>query len=131
MEIKKEGIEIVCGNHSAFFDGEKRNFFLSADKLISAELGQTYCPRTGVVRALNCETVIILEKWHGQLLLALIHFGSDDTPEVNIYGITTKFLKIFLETDDNGQWYIARYEYYDGEGNYIEEQEFYIEEKEF
>jgi hypothetical protein len=130
MMIEKNGIEIVCENNSYMFDGEESSLYISADKLISAPLGASYCPRTGVVRALDCEMLVVIEKWHGQLLLALIHFGSDDTPEVNFYGITTKFIKLYLEAEGE-KWYIARYEIFDGEGNYIEEKEFYIEEKEF
>ncbi|MGC8996235.1 MAG: hypothetical protein ACP5JT_06155 [Thermoplasmata archaeon] len=130
MMIEKNGIEIVCENDSYMFEGEQSRLYISAEKLISAPLGASYCPRTNIVRGLNCEMLVITEKWNEQILLTYINFGSDDTPEVNFYGNNTKFIKLYLEAEGE-KWYIARYELFDGEGNYIEEQEFYIEEKEF
>jgi hypothetical protein len=123
VDINKNGIKLLCKNNSEFFY-EERDVFISAEKIASAEIGATYCPHTGVVRALNCETVIILEKWHGQILIGYLNFGSADAPEVDFYGIETKFLKIFLETDDRGQYTIARYQIFDGDGNILEEEEF-------
>jgi hypothetical protein len=124
MKIEKSGILLKCGNYSIMFDGEERKKFVSADQLISAELGALYCPRTGVVRAMNCEMLVVIEKWNEQILLSYLNFGSADEPEVDFYGIESKFIKLYLESDSNDRWYIKQYEIYDGNGNILEEKEF-------
>jgi hypothetical protein len=127
MRISRNGIELNCKNVSYSFDGEYKNTLISTNKLSFSNIGTMFCPRTGVVRGIDCEGLTKIDDWGKQMLYIYFHYGSDDDPEVNFYGVESYFIKLYITDDDypiEGNLYIKKYEIYDSRGNLIEEKEF-------